>query len=174
MNYRQTLLATALVFVTFFASAAYAADTKIGVMNVQQIVTESKAGKAARGRFEIQMKGFQDKFKADQETLAKLKAEIEKKKSVWSEDKKTEKIREYQVKGRELQTAGEESRFKLKQIQDQELEPILKALEGVVAEFGKSNGYTVILDSKSGVVYHDDSIQLTNDILKKLDAVMPK
>ena len=174
MNYKQILFATAIVLLSFSASTVYAAATKIGVINVQEIITECKAGKAARSRFEKEMKTLQDSLKKDQENLEKLKAEIEKKKSVWSEKKTGEKIRDFQVKGREFQAKGNETRFKVKQIQDKELAPILKALDGVVAKYGKANGYTVILDQKSGVVFSTPAAQLTDKILKKLDAIMPK
>ena len=174
MNYKKLLVATAIVLLSFSASTLYAAATKVGVINVQQIITECKAGKSARTRFEKEVKVLQDSLTKDQENLEKLKAEIEKKKSVWTEKKTGEKIRAFQVKGREFQAKGNETRYKVKQIQDKELAPILKTLEGVVAKYGKANGYSVILDQKSGVVYFNPSVLLTEKILKKLDAIMPK
>lgn len=172
MNYKHIL--SAIIISLFLVFNAQAAATKVAVMDVQKIVTGCKAGKAAGVRFENKMKEAQAKVQADQDNLEKLKAEIEKKKSVWSEEKTNQKIAEYQKTGRKLQDDLQKSRAKLKQLHDKELEPILKALEKVVAEYGKTNGYTVILDIKSGVVYHDISARVTDDILKKLDKAMAK
>ena len=158
----------------FIAFNVQAASSKVGVIDVQKIVSGCKAGKAAGVRFENKMKEAQAKVQADKDNLEKLRAEIEKKKSVWSEDKTKQKVAEYQKAGRKLQEDFQQSRAKLKQLHDKELEPILKALERVVAEFGKKNAYTVILDVKGGVVYHDISARVTDDTLKKLDKAMAK
>jgi outer membrane protein len=150
------------------------ADTKIGVMNVQKIITLSDAGKEAKGRFEAKMKDLQGKFKSEQDTLVGLQKEIEKKSSAWNEEKKTEKAREFQKLRRELQTKNEDANFELKQLQENELQPILKTLEGVVTEYGKKNGYTAILDSKGGVIYFDKTIEVSDAIVKELNAAMAK
>ncbi len=174
MNYKHILAAVVFSLLLAFSVNVQAAASKIGVMNVQKVVTTCKAGKAAGVRFEAKMKEAQEKLKKDGQALEKLKAEIEKKKSVWSEEKTKKKIGEYQRQFRALQMEGQESRANLKKLHDQELQPILKALEKVVAEYGKKNGYTVILDVKAGVVYHDPSVRVTDDILKNLDKAMAK
>jgi outer membrane protein len=62
----------------------------------------------------------------------------------------------------------------MKTLQDKELEPILKALEKVVSAYGKANGYTAIMDSKSGVVYFDEKIDISDAIIKKLNGELAK
>jgi Skp family chaperone for outer membrane proteins len=57
-------------------------------------------------------------------------------------------------------------------MQDKELEPILIALEKVVKKFGRENGYTIILDSKNGVIYFADKTDISDAIIKKLDEAM--
>jgi outer membrane protein len=151
---------------------SFSADTKIGVMNVQKIIIECSAGKAAKIRFEKKMKDLQAKFKEEENDLRGLQAEIKKKSSAWSEEKKAEKIREFKKKGRELKAKTDDARFEMKQMQDKELEPILKALEKVVKKFGRENGYTIILDSKNGVIYFADKTDISDAIIKKLDEAM--
>ena len=60
----------------------------------------------------------------------------------------------------------------MKSLQDKELEPILKALETVVNKYGKDNGYTAIMDSKNGVVYFDEKIDISDVIIKKLNGAL--
>ena len=62
----------------------------------------------------------------------------------------------------------------MKQLQDKELEPILKALEKVVDTFGQENGYTAIMDSKGGVIYFDKKIDVSDAIVQKLNEAMAK
>jgi outer membrane protein len=173
MSSQRSLLAGLVFFlVCFAASSCFSAGLKIGVMNVQKVIVECNAGKAAKGRFDAKMKELQAKFKTEEDALKALQAEIKKKSSAWSEEKKAEKVREFQKNGRELQAKTEDARFEMKKMQDKELEPILKALENVVNSYGKENGYTAILDSKNSVIYFDGSIDISDIIVKKLNGVL--
>ncbi len=166
------LLFIVVFFAAFCATNGLAADNKIGVMNVQKIVVSCDAGKAAKARFEKKMNDLKAGFKEEEDGLKKLQAEIKKKSSAWSEEKKAEKIREFKKSGREFQAKTEDARFEMKQLQDKELEPILKALEKVVKKYGKDNGYTVILDSKNGVIFFDEKIEISDLVIKKLNETM--
>ena len=172
--HRVVLAGVFFMIACFSANDAFAAEIKIGVMNVQKIIVACDAGKEAKVRFEQKMKGLQDSFKEEENALKALQDEIKKKSSAWSEEKKAEKIRVFQKSGRELQAKTEDARFEMKQLQDKELEPILKALEKVVETFGKENGYTTIMDSKSGVIYFDKKVDISDVIVQKLNEAMAK
>lgn len=160
------------LFICLIATGLYAEDLKLGVMNVQKIIVQCDAGKDAKGRFDTKMKELQSKFKSEEEELKKLQDEIKKKSSAWSEEKKAEKVREFQKSGRELRAKTEDARFEMKQLQDKELEPILKALEKVVDKHGEENGYTAIFDSKNSVIYFDKTIDISDILVKKLNKAM--
>jgi len=168
-SFQAIVIASVLLFA---AQGAMAAELKLGVMNVQKIIVGCKAGKAAKERFDVKMKDLQSTFTDEEADLKKLQAEIKKKSSAWSEEKKAEKVREFQKSGRELQAKTEDARFEMKQLQDKELEPILKALEKVVENYGKDQGYTMILDSKSGVIFYDKTTDVSDSIMKLLDKAM--
>lgn len=172
--FTKKILLTGLSFLllVFMATGSIAADLKIGVMNVQKIIVTCDAGKKAKDRFDKKMKELQASFKSEEDELKKMQEEIKKKSSAWSEEKKAEKVREFQKSGRELQAKTEDARFEMKQMQDKELEPILKALEKVVDKYGKDNGYSAIMDSKNGVIYFDNKIDISDPLVKKLNEAM--
>ena len=155
-------------------SVADAAELKIGVMNIQKVLLDSASGKAAKSMFEAKAKELKAKFQTEENALTAMQQEIEKKSSAWSAEKKEAQVREYQKKGREFQVKTEDARFELKQLQDKELEPILKTLQTIVEDYGKKNGYTVILDSKIGVLYANSAIDVSADLTKALDQAMKK
>jgi len=155
-------------------SVASAAELKIGVMNIQKVLLESVSGKAAKSMFEAKAKELKGKFQNEENTLTAMQQEIEKKSSAWSAEKKEAQVREYQKKGREFQVKTEDARFELKQLQDKELEPILKTLQAIVEDYGKKNGYTVILDSKIGVLYANSAVDVSVELTKALDQAMKK
>jgi len=157
---------------TFDSSTVRAETQKIGVMNIQKVLLESSAGRKAKAIFEKRMNELQSTFKAEQEALVALQQEIEKKSSAWSKDKKGEKVRELQLKQREMQVKSEDAKMELKLLQDKELEPILKMLQTVVNAYGEKNGYAVILDSKVAVLYAAPSVDVSDEVQKELDKRM--
>ncbi|PIE64511.1 MAG: hypothetical protein CSA26_07860 [Desulfobacterales bacterium] len=162
------------VLVMSAGSHALAAEVKIGVMNLQKILSSSVAGKAAKEKIEARGKELQEEFKSEETGLKELQKEIEKKSTAWSEEKKKEKALEFQKKRRELKAKSEDARFELKNLQEKELAPIIKALEEVIKTYGKANGYTVILDLRSGIPYFDKTIDVSDKLVVELDAAMAK
>jgi outer membrane protein len=165
------MVAVLLACVGLAVAESPAAEMKIGIINVQKVLLTCEAGKKAKEKVDLKMKELQGTFKQDEEALKALQDEIKKKSSAWSEEKKAEKVREYQKNGRELQVKTDDAKFEMKQLQDQEVEPILKALEKVVEQFGKEKGYTTIVESRN-VLYSDASIDITDTIVKKLNEAM--
>jgi outer membrane protein len=61
------------------------------------------------------------------------------------------------------------------------MEPILKELHAILADYGKKNGYTLILEntrkglsSRSGLLYADEALDISDQIRKELDSRMSK
>jgi outer membrane protein len=173
---RRTIVAVAVCvcfgFSLLISDVSQAAELKLAVMDVQKVLVNSAAGKAAKAKFDTKMKELQGTFKGEEEALIAMQKNIEKKSSAWSEETKQAKIRAFQKKRREAQEKAEDARFELKGLQDKELAPILKALEKVVANYGDTNGYTAILDSKSGVVFFAKGVDISDKLIVELDAAM--
>lgn len=164
-----------LIFGFCFSFNAIAADKgtiKIGIMNVQNVLVKSEPGQKAKAVFEKKKGELEAIFAEDRKTIEELKKEIDKKSSVWSKEKKDEKVVEFNKMRRDLQTKTEDGRMEMKRLQDKELEPIIKKLETVVDEYGAKNGFTAILDSKSGVVYFDKAYDISDDLIKELNKAM--
>ena len=176
-RFRFVIIASFLVSLTFaplLAGSAFSAEMKIGLMNLQKVLADSTAGKAAREKIESKQKELQEKLQAEENELKELQKEIEKKSSAWSEETKKEKALEFQKRRRELKAKSEDARFELKSLQETELEPILKSLEKVVQEYGAANGYTIILEMRAGLPYHDPAIDVSAKLVEELDKVTAK
>ena len=170
----QTLVFCGLLsfLVCLNAQAAQKDTVKIGVMDIQKVLIGSEPGQAAKERFEKKKSELEATFEKEQVALKELQEEIEKKSSVWSKEKKDEKVLEFNKMRRDLQTKSDDARMEMKRLQDKELEPIIKALEKVVDEFGEKNGYSIILDSKSGVVFYDKAYEISAAIIEELNKAM--
>lgn len=150
------------------------AASNIAVVDFQAILGKSEAGKSTKGKLESRMKSLQSEFKEEQEKIVALQGEIEKKSSAWSEEKSKEKMADLRKMRRDLQLKNEDAKVELKQLQDKELKPILSTLKEVVDTYGAKNGYSVILEKSNSVVYFDKSVDITDAIIKELNAAMAK
>jgi outer membrane protein len=169
---KRLMVVVCLVVLAGFAvnaNTVQAETQKIAVMNIQKVLLQSSAGQKAKVVFEKRMNELQSKFKKEQETLIALQKEIEKKSSAWSKDKRGEKVRELQLKQREMQVKSEDAKMELRQLQDKELEPILKMLQTVVNAYGEKEGYSLILDSKVAVLYANPAADISEAVRKELD-----
>ncbi len=143
---------------------------QIVTVNIQDILLASEAGQEVKKVLEEKVGEFQNKFQQEQEEIDTLRAEIEKKGSVWSPEVREEKERDYQKRVREMQLKSEDAQFELQQLEKQVMSPVLNELQKVIKEVGEKNGYAMILDSRAGLLYVDESLDISEMVRKELDA----
>ena len=159
------------VLALIFAAGVQAAETKIGIINMQKVVADSAAGKKAKQDIDEKMKELKTSFQADEEALIALQKEIEKISSAWSEDMKQEKAIEFKKKRRDLGVKQEDAKLEMKRLQEQHLGPILKKLEEVVDKVATDKGFTLVLP-RNAVLFSAESADITADVTKALDKAM--
>ncbi|MDF1578864.1 MAG: OmpH family outer membrane protein, partial [Desulfobulbales bacterium] len=142
---------------------------KIGTMNLQKILALSETGQATRSSVTEKLEGYQKKLRKQEEAVIALKDEIEKKSGVWSEDVRTKKQREFRRLAQALEEESEYASNDIKTFEQQQVEPILKMLEEIIDEYGKNKGYSLILDISKGVLYEDESLDISKDLAAELD-----
>jgi outer membrane protein len=151
---------------------ALAADTKVGVIDMKQVLSTSTAGKRAQGVIEQKMKSLQASFKNDETALVNLQKEMEKKGAAWSDSVKQEKAAEFQKKRRDLAEKQESANQELKKLREQHVNPILKKLEEIVAKVASSGGYSVVVP-RNVVLFAADSVDISDSVVTELNKAMP-
>ncbi len=153
-----------------FLSASFAAaEVNIAVLNIQDVLTKSSAGLAAKDKIEQRMKELKGSLDKEKDQLVAFQEEMKKKSTVWSDDKKQEQLLEFQKKRRELEAKQDNANLEMKNLQDRYLAPIMKELENIVREVAKSKNYSLVLPSNA-VLYFDNSVDITADVTKSLNA----
>jgi outer membrane protein len=152
-------------------SNAIAAENKgIVTVNIQEVLLGSSSGQAVKKVLEEKVLEFQEKFQTEQEEVEAMRAEIEKKSSVWSQQVREEKEREYQKMVRELQAKSEDAQFEMQQLEKQIMEPVVQELQKVIADMGEKNSYAMIIDSRAGLLYFDKTLDISELVTKELDS----
>lgn len=167
----ESLVIALCMLLAFVVPQVAAADNpvKIGTMSVQDIIRISEAGQAAKIVVSKKFDEYQTSLKEKESKLMAIKEEIEKKSSAWSEDKRMEMERDFK---RGVQELEEESRYAsndMKDFEKKQVEPLLNDLEEIIQEVGKKDNYTIILDVSKGVVFQDDSVDLSARLAAELD-----
>lgn len=170
-NKKKTVILLSLIAAAFLFSstAALAEGLSIAVLDMQKVVLTSDLGKNAQVEIEKKVKELEKTFKQDEEALVELQNEIEKKSSVWSDEKKQDKSIEFQKQRRDLRAKQDDANVELKQMQEKQLAPIFKELEVVVKKFAKDKGYSIILPGQA-VLYAVDSVDITTEVTQALNA----
>ena len=154
---------------------------KIATISIQKILGSSKAALDAQKILQAEVDKYQAKFKADEDALTAMKNDIEKKGSVWSDDVRSEKEREYQMKLRDYTLKTDDAKQAMQQLEKRYMEPILKQLNDVIADIGKKNGYSLIFENtmkglrnRTGLLYADDGLDISDQVQKELDLRLKK
>ena len=152
-------------------AAAAAEQLKIGYVDLQRALNESEAGKAAKERFKVQVDKLQGDLKKKKDALDGLKDQLEKKSSVMKEDEARNMQKDYERKLRDFERTYKDSQGELQQKDNELTVELLKELQVVIEQFGKENGYSMILEqSSSSVLYGSPELDLTEQIIARYNA----
>lgn len=167
----RTTLALALTLLCACTGAARAADLKLGYVDLQRALNESDAGKAAKERFKVQVDRLQVDLKKKKDALDGMKEQLEKKASVMKAEEARNLESDYQKKLRDFERAYKDSQGELQQKDNELTVELLKELQVVIEEFGKEQGYSIILEqSSSSVLYGSADLDLTDQIIARYNA----
>jgi outer membrane protein len=162
----------ALVLVpVLLAAAGASAQLKIGYVDLQRALNESEPGKAAKERFKVQVDRLQVDLKKKKDQLDSLKEQLEKKSSVMKEEEARNLQKDYERKLRDFERSYKDSQGELQQKDNELTVELLKELQGVIEQFGKENGYSMILEqSSSSVLYGSPELDLTEQVIARYNA----
>jgi len=170
MTYRATL-AVALSLLCALAAGAKADSLKLGYVDLQRALNESSAGKSAKEKFKVQVDRLQVDLKKKKDALDAMKEQLEKKASVMKDEEARNLEKDYQRRLRDFERAYKDSQGELQQKDNELTVELLKELQGVIEQFGKENGYSIILEqSSSSVLYGSPELDLTEQIIARYNA----
>jgi outer membrane protein len=164
----RLVLAFSFLFFAFHMvpSSLWAAELKIGYIDLQRIVYESDAGKKAKSELDALIKSKQAVVDEKRQTLEKLKSDLEKQASALSPEARKSKQDDYDKMEREYLRLAQDAETELRKKDSELKEMILKDVLELMDKVGKEEGYALIID-KGIAVYLDKSLDITDSVIKK-------
>jgi len=170
----RRLVLSALFASCIVSTTAFAADLKIGYIEMQRALNNSEAGKEAKEQLAARLKKYQDEINVKQDELKRLKDELEKQGAFLNDSTKVAKEKDYQQKLKEFQRFTKDAQDELQQKDEEFTRKILEGMEKVIQEYGRKNGYTFIFVRNEGMLFANEKADLTEDVLKLFNASRKK
>jgi len=156
-----------LTFSLAMASAALGADgIKLGFVDVQKVLLNSDAGKEAKEQLAVKANKYEGEKNSREEELKRLKAELEKQSVLLSETARSAKEKDYQQKLKEYQRFLKDAQDDLQAKNDELTNKIVEEIVKVVQNYSRRNGYTFVFVKNDSMIYADDKVDLTDELLK--------
>lgn len=148
-----------------------AENFKIGVINMQQVVRGSQAGKKAMGHLQKKFETIKKKLKGKQDKLKAFKKDIDQKAKLMNEESRVKKQRQLQRRFTEYKQDEEDAKVEMQQEEAKLMEPIVKQLERIITKMGKDEKYTLILEKNMpGMYFISPEVDITQKVIKKFNA----
>jgi len=149
-----------------------AEDFKIGYVDARKAINECKAGKEAKNTITATIDKLQDQITGKQNELQNLKESLDRQSSVLTDEARSAKEREYQLKLRESQRWADEIQGDIKQKREELETAISRKLQKVIEKIGTDEGYAIILEKNEKILlFASKAIDLTDRVIKGIDAL---
>ena len=161
-----------LVFALFGMVSTMQAQSadKIGYIDLQSVIKNSKAGKAAKTSFESEFKKKRLIIENKAKILAQEEQEFINQAPLMDNDAKKRRAEAIQRKKKELARLRDDFREELQKKDFELTQQILKELESVIKTIGSKEGYSLIVEkTESGVIYGSDEVDITQKVITAYD-----
>lgn len=169
-----SIIATLAVFGLFAGAMPHSAhaQNKIAVVNIQQIMRESKAAESVRQQLKSKQQSFQTELDKEEAALQKEDQELAKQRSVLSQEAFEAKYKDFRKKAATAQQEVRAKRNKLDKGFTQALSDIQKKVTDIVAAISKDKGVDVAI-AASPILYANPALDITQPVLDRLNKEMP-
>jgi outer membrane protein len=166
------LIATAALAAPAVAQEA-SGQLRVAVIDVTRLVTDSVAGKEVLESLQKLSESKSADLKVLADELEGLRGQINDGRLSLSEARISELERQLEDRSIAFRRARDDADRQLKELQAQRFADIERRVMPIINEVGQRNGYTMIFNKfESGLVFAQDSIDITDEILRSFDAAV--
>jgi len=155
------------IFLAVFLSAPVWAQEKVRIafVDMQRALNESQAGRKGREKLQAQLKKVEAEFLKEEQEVMRLKSDLDKRGPLLREEERRNLEKEFQRKYLAYQRNMRDSQEELRHREGEMAAEIIKELQKTVAEVGRSEKLTLILE-RSQVIYSDQGLDITDKVIE--------
>jgi len=142
----------------------------IGVVDLDQAITSTNEGRAAREEFERKKRDAENKLIPLLEQYQEQMKEFEAKKFVLSDDARFQQQLDMAELQNQIENQRKEIQGQLQVDRERLIAPLRNKLVKIVEEVGRDEGFSLILHRQSpGIMYSKETLDVTELIIKKFN-----
>jgi Skp family chaperone for outer membrane proteins len=154
------------------APAATSPNLTVLVVDVQALLQNSKAAKMVRGQIEQKRNEYTKDISHQEETLRAERDSLQRQQASMSADALNQKGREFQQKVNDLERNVQGKRQALEKSNGEALSKIQEQMLKIIADIAKDRKANLVFQ-RADLVLFDQSFDVTDEVLQKLDELMP-
>lgn len=167
-------IASLLVLLALFAlslPAIAAGPTSLGYVDMQRVFEESALGRQANDKLKEQFSPRQEAFAQEEQAIRQLQQALARDQALMSQSELDKRQKEIQQRIGKLQQDAAAAQQELAEARSKLGSEILGPAQKAIAEVAKKQKIGAVLERRqSGLVYVDDDLDLTEAVIKALDA----
>ena len=168
--FRAPLLALGFGLLAFGQAAA--PPTKVGILNIQQAIAQTKDGQKAAGELTTKYKPKKDELDQKQAEVSQLEQQYRSGTNTMADEARQKLARDIEQRRKQLQRDTDDAQAELQQDQDRVLQGLGQKIMVVVDRYAAEHGFALVLDVSSPqtpVLFASNSIDITRDIVTLYD-----
>lgn len=177
MRLLRAILLTAALFVGVTAapglttSAAHAAEVKLATVDFQRALDEINEASGVEAKLMGIVGSKKGQLANLEKRLASLQQELQSQAAILTADALQAKQAKYRQLAMQYQQMAMESEQEYQMAYASEMEGLIKKMRTVVEEIARERGYTFVVEKQEGgVVYADQSLDITAELIKRYNA----
>ncbi len=147
-------------------------NTSIGVIDVNQILTDADASITAAEQIEKIAIEIEKEIKVSDEEIIKEQNLLIESQSIMAPEAFEAKRNEYESKVQKYNNERQSKLMKIDELIAVSRNDILNAVKPILEEISNEKGITIILE-KTSVMLNAEKMDITNEVLKKLNKSLP-
>jgi len=161
------LTLTVLVASLSLAGPGLAADdNSIGVVDIEQAITATEEGKAARDELERKVREAEAQLQPMVDQLKQMFEEVEAKQFVLSEDAMRQKQLEVAELRNKIENRKREVEGQLQVDRERLIGPLREKLNAIILDLGRKEGFAMIIQRGTpGVMYTREALDITDKVV---------
>ncbi len=160
-----------LFILCIFTFNAAAAELKVRVINIQEIMTKSKIGKDVMQQIKSKRDTMKLKWENQKKEFDALKKELEETGAMMSKDARINKEREFRIKAMDFERMTKELNKRSQEVEFIETRKLYQKIQKVAEKIASSEGIDIVMDHRqAGILYFNKSLDMTKKMIKKLNA----
>lgn len=173
MRKLNMLLLMAAFIICLGGISAQAAETSIAVVDVQKLMTESKAAKDIQQQMQKKKDSFLAELSKEETELRDKEKKLVAEKANLSEEEFAKKAKEFEQKLIETRKAAQGKKRTIDEASAKALAKLRNEIYKVVEVISAEKGYNLVI-SRQYVVLGEKSIDISDEAMTKLDAAITK